>query len=240
MARIGGGVSFALFFVAFSAFAAKVRADCAGASQAQPLYRDYSSSGGDHFYTTDLAEYNSANSNDGYSPDGIRALVFTTQVAGSVQFIRLDNGNVTDHFYTTNVTEATVFAAAGYTVENKATMYIYPTQLCGSVPFYRSYSAAGTDHFYTIDASERDGAVSSGWAYELIAGYVFAPASLSSSAPPAGPTVTFGGGPVLPASTTILPSVSPSSTPGTNAGVRLLLTPGSCLVALCSLGAIVL
>ncbi|KAJ7097390.1 hypothetical protein C8R44DRAFT_683573 [Mycena epipterygia] len=267
MAHIGPRMSFASFFVAFIVFAAQVRADCAGASQAQPLYRDYSSGGGDHFYTTDLAEYNSANANNGYSPDGIRALVFTTQVAGSVKFIRLYNADVTDHFYTTNATEATDAAAAGYAIEDKATMYIYPTQLCGSVPFYRSYSAGGTDHFYTIDAAERDGAVSSGWAYEFIAGYVFDPAGLASSAgaasqpaskpapsssaavakssattptsassaPPSGPTVTFGTGPVLPASTTILGSDSASSTPSTSAGARLLFAPGSCVVALFSL-----
>ncbi|KAJ7100450.1 hypothetical protein C8R44DRAFT_716565 [Mycena epipterygia] len=172
-------MSFTSFFVAFIVFAAKVRADCAGASQTQPLYRDYSSAGGDHFYTTDLAEYNAANANDGYAPEGIRALVFTTQVPGSVQFIRLFNGDVTDHFYTTNATEAQ--AATGYVVEDKAAMYIYPTQLCGSVPLYRSYSSSGTDHFYTVDAAERDGAVASGWNYEFIAGYVFAPAGLVSS-----------------------------------------------------------
>ncbi|KAJ7486917.1 hypothetical protein FB451DRAFT_1026358, partial [Mycena latifolia] len=145
-----------------------------------PLYRAYSDGASDHFYTTDLAEYNSAVAGGGYTAEGVRLLVFTTQVAGSVQFIRLWNGDKSDHFYTTNATEAKSAVTGGYVIEDKTPMYIYPTQICGSVPLYRSYSQTGTDHFYTIDAAERDGAVGSGWAYEWIAGYVFPPSSGSS------------------------------------------------------------
>ncbi|KAJ6608973.1 hypothetical protein B0H10DRAFT_2226382 [Mycena sp. CBHHK59/15] len=213
--------TFACFFVAL--ITVLVRADCAGASQAVPLYRDWNSAISDHFYTTDLAEYNSANAG-GYTPEGIRSLVFSTQVAGSVQFIRLWNGNtgVGDHFYTTNATEAQAATGGGYVIENKATMYIYPTQLCGSVPLYRLYSQGGTDHFYTISATERDGAAAGEWTYEWIAGYVFGPrervsttTSTSSSASASTSAVAAAGTPsaadvptgpvtVLPAPTTML------------------------------------
>ncbi|KAJ6616785.1 hypothetical protein B0H10DRAFT_2035750 [Mycena sp. CBHHK59/15] len=198
--------TFACFFVALiTVLVAEVRADCAGASQAVPLYRDWNSAISDHFYTTDLAEYNSANAG-GYTPEGIRSLVFSTQVAGSVQFIRLWNGNtgVGDHFYTTNATEAQAATGGGYVIENKATMYIYPTQLCGSVPLYRLYSQGGTDHFYTISATERDGAAAGEWTYEWIAGYVFAPPANASS-------VTSASLPVAHKSTTTSTSSSASA-----------------------------
>ncbi|KAJ7775929.1 hypothetical protein DFH07DRAFT_877270 [Mycena maculata] len=198
---------------------AMVRADsCAGPSQAAPLYRDWNPSISDHFYTPDLAEYNTANEN-GYIAEGIRLSIFSTQVAGSVQFIRLWNALIGDHFYTTNATEAQVATGGGYIIETQAEkMYIYPTQLCGSVPLYRAYSAGGTDHFYTINATEMNGAEDSGWAYEWIAGYVFPPPADASSGTAATPTTatstkiatttTTAAGP--PQST--LPATTPTST----------------------------
>ncbi|KAJ7049361.1 hypothetical protein C8F01DRAFT_1184031 [Mycena amicta] len=106
----------------------QVRA-CSGASDAKPLYRNYRAAGTDHFYT------------------GIRALVFTTQVPGSVRFHRLWS------------------ASAG--------AFCF---LLANVPFYRSFAGGNaSDHFYTVSVAERDGAVGSGWKYEKIAGYVFPP-----------------------------------------------------------------
>ncbi|KAJ6467646.1 hypothetical protein C8R47DRAFT_811461 [Mycena vitilis] len=180
-------------------------AACAGASQAQPLYRDWNPTLSDHFYTTDATEASTAG---GYTPEGIRALLFTTQVVGSVQFYRLYNADAGDHFYTTNETE---MHAAGYVVENKTPMYIYPTQLCGSVPFYRLFAGGTGDHFYTVDADERDGAEQSGWAYEWVAGYVFPPDTTGST------TTTST---TDKASTTTTPTItSPTSTTTTIAAV---------------------
>ncbi|KAJ7899790.1 hypothetical protein B0H13DRAFT_2029492 [Mycena leptocephala] len=136
--------------------AAEVRAACAGAAQSQPLYRAWNPTISDHFYTPSLAEYNSAGD---YTPEGIRARLFTTQVAGSVRLIRLEER----------------VDGGGYVIEDKNPMYVYPTALCGSVPFYRLFAGAYGDHFYTESAEERDGSETSGWAYEWIAGYVFPP-----------------------------------------------------------------
>ncbi|KAJ7840064.1 hypothetical protein B0H14DRAFT_3458321 [Mycena olivaceomarginata] len=115
-----------------------------------------------------------------YTPEGIRARVFTTQVEGSVLLLRLWNDGPGDHFYTTNATEANNAVADGYILEDKTPMYIYPTQLCGSMPFYRLFSSRTGDHFYTIDAGERDGAEGSGWDFEWVEGYVFPPAAGSA------------------------------------------------------------
>nr|GAT51786.1 predicted protein [Mycena chlorophos] len=167
-------------------FVLEVRA-CAGASEAVAMYRAFKADGTDHFYTLDLSEYNNAVANDGYAAEGIRALVFDTQVEGSVQLHRLWSGADVDHFYTTNTTEAAAAEQGTYVSEDAASdghtpIYVYPTALCGSVPLYRSY-AGGTamDHFYTVNVTERNDAEASGWGYELIAGYVFAADAAASS-----------------------------------------------------------
>ncbi|KAJ7616612.1 hypothetical protein FB45DRAFT_716372, partial [Roridomyces roridus] len=147
---------------------------CADASKAVPLYRDFNGDIGDHFYTTDKAEYDAANQG-GYTAEGARLSVFSQQYAGTVRFFRLWNGGSGDHFYTTNATEVdSAVTHNGYVHEDdKAPMWIYPDQLCGSVPLYRMYNNGASDHFYTIDAAERDDAAAHGWSFEWIAGYVF-------------------------------------------------------------------
>ncbi|KAJ7671776.1 hypothetical protein B0H17DRAFT_1208961 [Mycena rosella] len=198
--------TFACCFIALiSVLVAPVSADCAGASQAVPLYRSYSTGVQDHFYTTDITEYNADTAGGAYTAEGVRALVFGTEVPGAVQFIRLWGNTLGDHFYTLNMTEANAAAANGYVIEDKARMYIYPTQLCDSVPFYRMYNAGGGDHFYTTSAAERDNAVPGGWVYESIAGYVF-------DAPTGGSSTTTENTPV-----SALPAPSGSST--TNAAL---------------------
>ncbi|KAJ7908226.1 hypothetical protein B0H13DRAFT_1617734 [Mycena leptocephala] len=161
---------------------AQVRADsCADASLAQPLYRDYSASLGDHFYTINLDEYSAANA-AGATPEGTAARVFTAKVASSAQFFRLYSIAAGDHLYTTDTTEvATAISVKyNYTLQSGAPMYIYPSALCGTVPFYRLHSAINRDHFYTTNASEKDSAMAGGYAFEFIAGYVFDASSASS------------------------------------------------------------
>ncbi|KAJ7721886.1 hypothetical protein B0H16DRAFT_1601650 [Mycena metata] len=202
-----------LFFALVATLTTLVHGDsCAPPSQAIPVYRSFNNGAGDHFYTTNTAEYNTATASGGYFAEGARFAVFPTASAtNTVQFIRLFNGGVTDHFYTTNQTEANNAAAGGgYTIENLSPMYIYSTQLCGSVPLYRSYSANATDHFYTTSMEEQNGML--GYKFELIAGYVL---SLNASEPSNGSTSagsTFAGSP----SNTVAP---PSNT--ANAALRV-------------------
>ncbi|KAJ7243844.1 hypothetical protein B0H12DRAFT_1236324 [Mycena haematopus] len=152
---------------------------CADPSQAVPVYRDFNDAIEDHFYTTNVTEYNVANTN-GYFAEDQRFAVFPTAVASTVHLIRLFNGGISDHFYTTNASEASnaASAAGGYDIENLTPMYIYSSQICGSVPLYRSYSPTNTDHFYTTSETERD--TMTGYNFELIAGYVLPLVSASS------------------------------------------------------------
>ncbi|KAF7291265.1 hypothetical protein MIND_01270300 [Mycena indigotica] len=123
--------------------------------------------------TMDLPEV----ANNGYVQEGIRALVFTTQVAGSVRLRRLWSAGVGDHLYTADTVEAARTLTQSYVYEDTVTpLYVYPTAQCGSVPLHRLYiGGTVTDHFYTVDPAERDSAVSQGYTYEFIAGYVFPP-----------------------------------------------------------------
>ncbi|KAF7291255.1 hypothetical protein MIND_01269300 [Mycena indigotica] len=136
-----------------------------------PLYRKYKTAGYDHMYTADLGEYNA---NNGWTQEGVRALVFTTQVPGSVKLYRLWSGVAIDHLYTTDKSEGDKATQTGGYVYEDASLYVYPSAQCGAVPLYRLYLGGdGKDHFYTADPAERDQAVGLGYKYEWVAGYVF-------------------------------------------------------------------
>ncbi|KAF7291252.1 hypothetical protein MIND_01269000 [Mycena indigotica] len=155
----------ALFSLSFQARA------CSGPADARPLYRKYKAAGYDHMYTTDLGEYNA---NNGWTQEGVRALVFTTQVPGSVKLYRLWSGVAIDHLYTTDKSEGDKATQTGGYVYEDAALYVYPSAQCGAVPLYRLYLGGdGKDHFYTADPAERDQAVGLGYKYEWVAGYVF-------------------------------------------------------------------
>ncbi|KAJ7100315.1 hypothetical protein C8R43DRAFT_1141353 [Mycena crocata] len=181
---------------------AEVGADaCADPAQKKPLYREFSSKIGDHFYTTSENEYTTASTSNGYFAEGVRAAVFTSQLPSTVPFLRLWNGAVNDHFYTTNTTEANTAATNGYIIENITPMFVYPSQMCGAVPLYRLFSGAKVDHFYTTSTAERDGMA--GYNFEFIDGYVLPVTDSTSSAGPestsaAAPTPTKSNGTTSP------------------------------------------
>ncbi|KAF7309547.1 hypothetical protein MIND_00325600 [Mycena indigotica] len=169
----------AVFFFAVANAAA---ASCSGPSDAQPLYRDFTVSGNDHLYTVDLPESQRAVNILGFVSEGIRALVFTKQVAGSVRLHRLYTPFENDHFYTTNQTnDVTKALSLGYVLEDDPSqhtpIYVYPTPLCGAVPFYRLLNLGvvneTVDHFYTVNETEKDTILKYGWVLEKIEGYVF-------------------------------------------------------------------
>ena len=90
------------------------------------LYRLYSSSATDHFYTTDQAEALRMIVEMGYDDEGTAAYVYTTQLCGSIPLYRLYSPSAMDHFYTTNKTEQEhAIAELGYVSEGIA-CYVLP------------------------------------------------------------------------------------------------------------------
>ena len=89
------------------------------------LYRLWSKTFTDHFYTTSETERDAAIAGGKYDFEGITAWVFPTQACGSVPLYRLVNEVIEDHFYTTDVTERnSVLVHNGYLDEGVAG-YVY-------------------------------------------------------------------------------------------------------------------
>ncbi|HEY9045382.1 MAG TPA: M57 family metalloprotease [Ohtaekwangia sp.] len=131
-----------------------------------PVYRYYSGSSGDHFYTTNWGELGSGK--DGYVLEGITLYANTSQASGTVPVYRYYSGSSSDHFYTTNWGELGA-GGSGYTYEGVA-FYAFTSQVSGTVPVYRYYSGSSGDHFYTTNWGEL-GAGGSGYTYEGIGFY---------------------------------------------------------------------
>lgn len=92
-----------------------------------PVYRLYSPSLGDHFYTLSKAESDNAAANDGYNFEGIAFYVFAnpTDVPNLMPVYRLFNPTVEDHFYTISQTERDSAETIGYNYEGIA-FYAFP------------------------------------------------------------------------------------------------------------------
>jgi Metallo-peptidase family M12/Repeat of unknown function (DUF5648) len=130
-----------------------------------PLYRFYSPSVTDHYYTI--------NRNDaaaGWNFEKVECIVFKQQLSGTVPLYRYWNPNVWgDHFYTTNFNELGN-GAQGWSLEG-VECYIYSQQQFGTVPLYRYWNSTIGDHFYTTTFHEL-GNGAPGYVYEKIEGYV--------------------------------------------------------------------
>ncbi|HEY9006031.1 MAG TPA: M57 family metalloprotease [Ohtaekwangia sp.] len=130
------------------------------------VYRYYSGSGGDHFYTTNWAELGAGK--NGYVLEGIALFANTSQASGTVPVYRYYSSRDGDHFYTTNWAELGS-GGSGYTYEGVA-FYAFSSQASGTVPIYRYYSGRDGDHFYTSNWAEL-GSGGSGYTYEGIGFY---------------------------------------------------------------------
>ncbi|KDQ56738.1 hypothetical protein JAAARDRAFT_36229 [Jaapia argillacea MUCL 33604] len=91
-----------------------------------PLYRLYSSSHPDHFYTTDAHERDLAIKDLGYTSEGIACYVYRRQECDTIPLYRTYSSSATDHFYTTDEAERDrAVAELGYTNEGIAA-YVLP------------------------------------------------------------------------------------------------------------------
>jgi hypothetical protein len=134
-----------------------------------PLFRYWSASGSDHFYTTTWAELGWGGS--GYVIEGTAGSLLASSFApcGATPLYRYYSGAASDHFYTTNWSELGG-GSSGYTYEG-VQGYCFPSPVTGTVPLYRYYSGSSPDHFYTTNWSEL-GAGAAGYVLEGIQCYV--------------------------------------------------------------------
>lgn len=127
------------------------------------VHRSVHSSTGEHFYTTSLAEAQSAGFNL-EAQDFYDIYIATHPGLTGWQRCLKANGK---HFYTMSAN------CEGQTVEG--TMgYVASTQIGDSRPLYRSFRGQNGDHFYTTSLAEHNNAIaSSGYADEGVACYVW-------------------------------------------------------------------
>lgn len=118
-----------------------------------PLFRAYSNTDKDHFYTTSVVERNGLVSS-GYKYEKIEVYISDRAFQGGIPLYRYYYGGTKKHYYTT----ATSSAAAGYTEGPGIIGYVYPNPTDGMVPVYHLLGSTG-DHFYTISKFEHDNAV---------------------------------------------------------------------------------
>lgn len=132
------------------------------------VYRLYHPGTGDHFYTNNSFEVNSAQSGDYRFENNIGA----TFENGAGTLFRLYNQAAADHFYTTNPAERTAAIAGGYASEGDVGKCDASSGVDNLRPVYRLWHPGITDHFYTLSAAERDSAAASGYQFEGIACFV--------------------------------------------------------------------
>ncbi|KAI0689396.1 hypothetical protein BC835DRAFT_1283127, partial [Cytidiella melzeri] len=136
-----------------------------------PLYRLYSSSAPDHFYTTNAAERDAC-TNYGYTLESTAAQVLASPDDSSIPFFRIYRNK--EHFYTTDAAEKD--RTVGPKVRHEGIVgYVYAQRQNGTIPLYRLYHPATDDHFYTTSAPEKETCIKGGeWKDEGIACYVYA------------------------------------------------------------------
>lgn len=70
-----------------------------------PFYRAYNPAIVDHFYTTNVTEFEAAITTHGYTNEGISGYIYPEEICGAQPFYRLYSAIETDHLYTLNEDE---------------------------------------------------------------------------------------------------------------------------------------
>ncbi|KAI0799561.1 hypothetical protein BC629DRAFT_1675195, partial [Irpex lacteus] len=138
-----------------------------------PLYRLYSPSLPDHFYTTNAAERDAC-TGYGYTLESTAAQVLASPSpeGSSIPFFRIYRNR--EHFYTADVVEKQRVVGWAGTRDEGIAGYVYPDRCVGTVPLYRLYNPGSDDHFYTTSAPEKEVCTKSGqWNDEGVACYVY-------------------------------------------------------------------
>ena len=109
---------------------------------------------GDHFYTIDAAERDSA-IRGGYQFERIECYVLPPLVVppppGQVALLRFFNQDTGNHFYTTSATEGQGAVSGGGYRQEPTACYVFPAPTVGAVALFRLYNGreGGNDHFLT-------------------------------------------------------------------------------------------
>ena len=90
-----------------------------------PLFRLYSASGTDHFYTTNAQERDNAVATLGYTSEGTAGYIYPDTRCGGLPLYRSYNGQGIDHFYTMSATEWDNAVSGGW-AEEGITGYMFP------------------------------------------------------------------------------------------------------------------
>lgn len=142
------------------------------ASDTAFFFRLFNPRTNDHFYTTDIAEKNTA-IRRGFVDEGIVGAIFTADGIRKTPLFRLFKKSTGDYFYTVNPFERDAAIASGYVFEKVAGYVQTDPPDPGSLPFFRLYNRGLSSHFYTTNLVERKRAVEkNGFAYEGIVGYL--------------------------------------------------------------------
>ncbi|KAI1798282.1 hypothetical protein LXA43DRAFT_1088404 [Ganoderma leucocontextum] len=91
-----------------------------------PLYRMWSPTRQDHFYTASAAQRDNAVQKHGYTDEGVAAYVYGTQLCGSVPLYRTFDPVAYDHFYTANETEKFDFIDNRGYVDEGTAAFVFP------------------------------------------------------------------------------------------------------------------
>ncbi len=118
--------------------------------------------GGDHFYTLDPNEGQSA----GYVVEGRN--YFRLTAAGGAGYATLYRCMVNNHHFVSR----DLYCEAGIRAES-ALGQVATTQVSGTVPLYRLRRLSNGDRLSTWDPGERQAALNSGWIEESMSGYVW-------------------------------------------------------------------
>jgi hypothetical protein len=131
-----------------------------------PLYREVSTTNGNHLYTTNAGEQQGS-----FRMEGATGYVMASQTAGTAPLYRLSNA-AGDYLLTTDANEKASAMAGGYS--DQGTLgYLASSQQPGTEPLYKVASPDGKSHFYTTNSGERDQIVGRGWKDQGIAGYIW-------------------------------------------------------------------
>ncbi len=133
------------------------------ASGRTALFRYWSPSAGDHFYTTDWNELGGGASGWGY--EWAQAYVLPFQAPGTIPLYRYWNGSGADHFYTTDWNELG-WGNYGWSFE-RIQGYVPSASAGDTANLYRYWNGSIVDHFYTTDWNELGGG-GYGYAYERV------------------------------------------------------------------------